>query len=265
MEKSARLRAAFEPDRDYSNADVVSARRDHLGGSASSLSSTTGGAAHCAEELWRISSSFPHHPPYFPVALFLFVVSLGVARAGIATAQTVESNQRVFDVASIIRNAPLLGTSLDLSWQELGGAINGLRVEGAVDFRTIFRLGLDVTRLYQRDSDHDVFVTRGSVRGLVLVPLDRLSLVMGGGWTWRKTFDPASGPASYLAVDYRPIRPLTLDMASETSFTNRRLDRTLDLGVSVGIDLVRLRAGYRWLSMGLEDFSGPTIGLGTQF
>jgi hypothetical protein len=82
--------------------------------------------------------------PYFPVALFLFGVGFGVAGGGIATAQTVESNQRVFDVASTIRNAPLFGTSLDLSWQELGGAISGLRVEGAVDFRTIFRLGLDV-------------------------------------------------------------------------------------------------------------------------
>lgn len=203
--------------------------------------------------------------PYFPVALFLFGVGFGVAGGGIAMAQTVESNQRVFDVASTIRNAPLFGTSLDLSWQELGGAIDGLRLEGAVDLRSIFRLGLDITRLYQRNSDRDVFVTRGSVRGLIRVPLGRLSLAMGGGWTWRRRFDPASGPASYLAVDYRPIRPLTLEIASENSFTNRRVDRTLDLGVSAGIDLVRVRAGYRWLSMGVEDFSGPTIGLGTQF
>lgn len=200
-----------------------------------------------------------------PVTLFLFGIWSVAPGGDVARAQAAEADHRDFEIERTIRGAPLLRTSLDLSWQGLGGAINGFRVEGALDLRTIFRLGVDVTRLHECKSDCVTLVTLESVRGLVRVPLDRLHLAMGGGWTWRRTLNPASGPASYLAVGYRPMRLLSLDFASEDSFVNRRLDRTVDLGVSVGRDPIRVRAGYRWLSIGVEDLSGLTFGLGVQF
>lgn len=211
---------------------------------------------------------WPVHPQasFSLLSVVLFLSWLGVVvGADSALAQISDSVQPDFDVASTLRNAPLLRTSLGLSWQMLSGASDGPRIEAAVDIRTIFRIALDVTRLHQPDSDHDILATFGTIRGLVRVPLDRLSLATGGGWTWRSALDPASGPASYLAVEYRPTQPLALDIASESSFVDRRLDQSLDLGVSAGIDFARLRVGYRWLSLGVENFSGPTIGFGARF
>lgn len=172
---------------------------------------------------------------------------------------------RGFDLVKILHEAPVLAGFLRNSWNHFGDGLNAYRFEGFVDVRTVFRAGIDFTRL-----DHDQ-PGRGELKRLdrvvtvLHIPLKRLTLISGGGWEWNQTPATHSGPATYFSVEVHPTVYTRLEILSIHSVSNRRYNDETNLGFSVGVKQIRVQGEYRWIHADRETVSGPGLGLTIRF
>ena len=171
----------------------------------------------------------------------------------------------VFDLAKTVRESPLLAGSLQVSWNHFGDGLNAHRFEGFADIHTVFRIGMDLTRLDHDQPGQGELKKLDRVVAVLHIPLKKLTIISGIGWEWNQTPENHSGPATYFSIQFHPTTYTTADLVSIHSISDRRYNNETDIGFSAGLKYFRIQGGYRWIHAGHETVSGPSLGLIIRF
>ena len=199
------------------------------------------------------------------IVFLLFLSAVEPARSESTDLGSEKSNPPIFDLDKTLRNSPSVTASLQISWQHFRTGVDAYRLEGVAAFYKIFRAGVDVTRPFNDGYGKETFNTFGSLRGYIYIPLEKLSLSSGLGWTWYQGRENHSGPGTYLSVGYTPFSFLKFDISSQSSLISNILGSAIDIGLSIRLMQIGIRSGYRWLDIAGDTISGPNIGLRVPF
>lgn len=192
-----------------------------------------------------------------PLSFFLGLLLLASVFESVTAAEEPDSP---FDIVRIIQTSPPISGTVQASWQRLARGLNAYQAEAAADFYAVFRLSADSTRLHRDRPGLGELDALDRIIAALHLPLEKFSIVTGMGWEWYRGKESHSGPATLFLLRFKPSARAAFEMTSGYSFSDGRLNTLTGLGILAGAERLKVRLGYRWLSVAGETFNGPSLG-----